>query len=268
MPPGSAQQGGKSVVRCPLSECRLQRQVQAGLSTMKSSPMLSRLEQLFFQVAYNYPFSEMLGDIDDLLKFSEHNIEWQLIAERQSIQRRTLDSFGFDDHNLAQLRKDELLDGAEHRFKVALPMQIRYAALGALTNTTQWAARFFKSRWIPELPTKPKNLCASEVTASLLLKHFVTTLSLPETGILADYFNLVQVRNAVVHNGGVICNYSKLGILEKAIDSLKGFSITDWHFFGKCIEIERGALNIYIEAMSHLLYAIHKTADERGLLQP
>jgi hypothetical protein len=111
---------------------------------------------LLSRVHYAWPFRVMLGDIHDFLEFSEHNIEWQLLVERQSIQRREqLDNFGVDDDNLAQSYKDNLLENAEHRFTVALPMQIRYAALGALTNTTEWASRFFQSHWKPQLPTTP-----------------------------------------------------------------------------------------------------------------
>jgi len=77
---------------------------------------------------------------------------------------------------------------------------------------------------------------------------------------------LVEVRNAVVHHGGIVDNYHKPKVLEKAVDALKGFSITDWHFLGECIKIDRGALDPYIEHMSQLLENIHKTAHEGELL--
>jgi hypothetical protein len=225
-------------------------------------------DQVFAHVHYEYPFCMMLGDIHDFLEFSERNIEWQLLVVQQSIQRRTLESFGFDDNNLAQSEKNQLLETAEYRFTVALPMQIRYAALGALTNTTEWAARFFQSDWKPQLPTRPKNLRDSQVPATLLLAHFATTLSLAKPAILADYSHLVEVRNVVVHNSGVVRNLVKfkLQVLRTAIDALKGFSITDCHLVGKRVKIERGALDPYIEGMLQLLTDINTAANERGLL--
>jgi hypothetical protein len=216
----------------------------------------------------------------------ERNIEWLLLTERHSIQRRTLKSFGFDDNNLAQSEKTQLLEAAEYRFTVALPMQIRYAALGALTSTTEWAARFFQSDWKPQLPrdfvpdvtvrdgdsiarTKPKNLRHPEATVPLLLEYFTTTLSRAKTAILVDYPHLVVVRNAVVHYSGVVSNLTetKLQDLKKAIDTLKGFSITDCHLASKRVQIERGALDPYIEGMLQLLTDINTAANERGLLR-
>jgi hypothetical protein len=222
------------------------------------------LDALFSQVHYAWPFRVMLGDIRDFLDVSEHNIEWQLLVERQSIRRRELDSFRFDDDNLSQSHKDHLIENAEHRFTVALPMQIRYAALQALTNTIEWAARYFQSQWKPPLPNSLRN---REVTATLLLQHFATTISLAKDDILADYSNLVVVRNAIAHNAGIVRTYIKPKVLKKAVDDLNGFSIANWHFLGECVQIDQGALESYIDGLSQLLEDIHKAADEAGLLR-
>jgi hypothetical protein len=95
---------------------------RSGVGVNRSGSLMTNfdLNALLTQDHYAWPFRIMLGDIHDFLKFSEHNIEWQLLVERQSIQRRTLDSFGFDDNNLAQSYKDNLLESAAHRFTVAL----------------------------------------------------------------------------------------------------------------------------------------------------
>lgn len=224
--------------------------------------------RLVTRVHYAWHFRVMLSDIKDFLALSEHNIEWQLLVERQSMRRAALNNFGFDDADLAEMHKDRLTVNAEHRFTVALPMQIRYAALGALTNTTEWAVRSLQKRWKPSLPTTPKNLRNPETTATSLLGYFAKTMSLSTTKIVADYSCLVEVRNAVVHNGGIIDNYNKPKVLKKAVDALNGFSITNWHFLGECIKIDREALDPYIDGMSQLLEDLHKTAHEKGLLRP
>jgi hypothetical protein len=213
---------------------------------------------------YAWTFRVMLGDIQGFLEFSEHNIEGQLLVERQSIRRRTLESLGFDDDHLALSYKNHLLDSAEHWFTVALPMQIRYAALGALVNTVGWAAWFFKNEWKPPLPKKLQN---ARISPLALFTHFDKTMALNKTTILRDYSHLSEVRNAVVHSGGVVRDYEKPRVLRKAVDALEGFSITNWHFWGVCIKIDRGALDPYIDSMAQLLVEIQKTADERKLLR-
>jgi hypothetical protein len=225
---------------------------------------------LLRQVQYAWSFRVMLSDIKDFLALSEHTIDWQLLAERQSIRRQAeLNSFGFDDNHSADMHRDQLTESAEHRFTVALPMQIRYAAFVALTNTTEWAMRSLQKRWTQPLPTTPMNLRNPEMTASSLLAYFAKSTSLSTTNVVSDYPCLVEVRNAVVHNGGVVNNYRKPNKLKKAVDALNGFHISKWHvWWDECIRIDRGALDPHIDGMSQLLHDIHKIADETGLLRP
>jgi hypothetical protein len=220
---------------------------------------------LLHQIQYAWSFRVMLSDIKDFLALSEHTIEWQLLVEGQSIRRQEeLNNFGFDDDHNAEMHKEQMTENAEHRFTIALPMQIRYAALGALVNTTEWAMRSFQRRW----NSLPNKLCDPMVPATSLLKYFATSTASDTTNMVADYSHLVEVRNALVHSGAMVSNYRRPKELKKAIDTLRGFDITKWHvWLDDCIKIDRGALDPYIEGMSQLIKDIHKAAHERGLLQ-
>ncbi len=49
---------------------------------------------------------------------------------------------------------------------------------------------------------------------------------------------------------------------ESAIDRLSGFSLGNWHPFGRHICIERGALNAYVEGLGRLVVTLHSGAHE------
>jgi hypothetical protein len=168
------------------------------------------------------------------------------------------------------LFEESELQNSEHRFTVALPMQIRYGALGALTNTIEWAAHFFQQSWNNTQSPLPKEFRNNpEITALKLLEHFDVLMSLNKATVVTDYRNLVVVRNAVVHIGGIVRDLpkQKRAELQKAVESLKGFRIANWHFLGECVEIDRDALDPYIDSMGQLLFEIYKTADEKRLLR-
>jgi hypothetical protein len=160
-------------------------------------------------------FIIMLSDIDDFLALSEHSIDAQLLLEEQHIGWRELDN-DLQNADLARSYKDFLLKSAKHRFTVALPMQIRYAALGAMTGAVEWAAHFFQRSWKPRLP---KNLRNPRSTSALsLLEHFDMTMSLGKAIVLTDYRNLVEVRHAILHGGGIIHSHDRPNVLKKAVE--------------------------------------------------
>ena len=80
-----------------------------------------------------YNFQCMIGDLIDFLEFSEANIEWQHRRELQEIKRReVIESFpmGYREH---------LEENAEFRFRVSLPLQVRYAAVISLVTSVEWS---------------------------------------------------------------------------------------------------------------------------------
>jgi hypothetical protein len=210
-------------------------------------------------------FVLMLTDIDDFLNFSERDIELQFIAEQQSIQQREVgDNFGFKNENPTRPYRDWLLARAQRRFMVALPTQIRYAALSAMTSAIDWTAHFYQRSWKPQLPKLLRN---PAITALPLLEHFAAEMSLNKADVLTDYRNLVEVRNAVVHSGGIFHNYNRPKVLKTAMQHLNGFSIVSRHLIGECIQIERYALHPYIRSMSWLLHTIYLTGTTHDYLE-
>jgi hypothetical protein len=220
------------------------------------------LEKAFFRDP-GLNFLLMLDDIRDFLTFSERNIESQFIVEQEAIQKRDIeDEFQIKDENLAQLYTESLLKGTQRRFTIALPTQIRYAALSAMTSAVDWTAHFYQQSWKSKLPKELRN---PVITAISLLKYFDTVLSLNRADVLADYRHIVVVRNAVVHGGGIVYNFNKKEDLKKAVKHLKGFSIVNREPVGDCIQIDRHALDPYIDDMLRLLHRIYLNETTEGL---
>ena len=96
---------------------------------------------------YALDFSVMLGDLLDLLEFSERNIEWLYGVEKQSIEREAAHGWGFseEDKSLESDYTKHLLTNAVHRFTVSLPMRIQYAALVSFVTAVEWQAKHLQS---------------------------------------------------------------------------------------------------------------------------
>jgi hypothetical protein len=84
--------------------------------------------------------------------------------------------------------------------------------------------------------------------------------------LVKDYEALVCVRNCIAHSAGIEEHYEFRDQLAAAVNRLTGFTLDNWHFFGKHVCIERGALNPYVRKIGELIAALHKAAHERGLL--
>ena len=80
-----------------------------------------------------FDFQFMIGDVKDFLEFSESNIDWQCRRELQAIaHRKDFDDFppGYRDH---------LEQNVDHRFRVSLPLRVRFGALLAFITSVEWA---------------------------------------------------------------------------------------------------------------------------------
>ncbi len=100
---------------------------------------------------YALDFGFMVGDVEDFLEFSESNVEWQFRREMISVQRQAASDA------LEPGYKEHLETNAKHRFKVSLPLRVRYAALVALITSVEWAIVLVVGRLRVPLPEKPKN---------------------------------------------------------------------------------------------------------------
>jgi hypothetical protein len=204
---------------------------------------------------FDFPF--MIGDVKDFLEFSESNIDWQ---HRRELHRIAQDK-GVDDfppgyrHHLEQI--------ADHRFKVSLPLRVRYGALVAFTTSVEWAVSYL-NRCSSEPILDKKD--STNLTVKIL-REFTARASVDSQVVIDDYEALVKIRNCIVHSAGVVATYRYNQDLPKAVARIKGVSLADWHFFGDQICIERGALEIHMHQTSSLVVDLHTKMRERGLLK-
>jgi hypothetical protein len=218
-----------------------------------TEPDFSRLLR---EPIHAFDFRFMVGDIADYLELSESSLEWMHRRELQSIEHRAKsEEFppGYEDH---------LTINADHRFKVSLPLRVRYGALVALITSVEWSVKILVDQLREPLPKTPSN--QNETVHRLReLEGSV------QTGYLAaidDYAALVHVRNCVTHNAGIERGYKWSAELPAAIGRLKGFSLDKWHLFGRQVCIERGALSTHVGKLEELVVALHRGAHQKGLL--
>lgn len=212
-------------------------------------------EKFLNEPIYAFDFKFMVGDVEDFLEFSESNVEWQLRRELLSIQRRV------ENEEFEPGYKEHLEANAEHRFKVSLPLRIRYGALVALITSVEWSVSFAVGRLKKPLPEKTKGANAT-VHA---LKELEARLTMGAGELINDYEALVRVRDCIVHSAGLERDYKFREKLPAILGRLKGINLGNWHFLGTHICIEKGALNPYIEALAEHVAGLHKACDKNGL---
>lgn len=200
-------------------------------------------------------FRQMIGDIQDFLELSENTLAWQYHVEIQSIRRRPpMSGEGLTPHD-AEIYVDQCLEGAEFRFKISLPMRVRYAALVSLVTAVESSSVILKKlaafKVGGDAPTK-------------VLKEFCRELSLDRESVLVNYDHLVTVKNTIVHAAGVKRAKTRHGgpDLASAIVTLPGFEIIEWPLLGDCVGIRRGALEPHIANMAALLPELYEAADD------
>ena len=84
-------------------------------------------------------FKFMISDVKDFLEFSEENIAWQYRRELQSIALQT----NLDNDSQERL---ELEQSAEHRFKVSLPLRVRYSGLLSFVTSVEWSVKYLNGK--------------------------------------------------------------------------------------------------------------------------
>lgn len=218
------------------------------------------LDRLMNEPIYDFDFQFMIGDIQDYLDFSENNIKRQYWSELQSIRRRA-EADDFED--IPQGYREHLEANAEHRFKVSLPLRIRYGALLALVTAVEWSVASLAQNIIEPPETKPKGKNKTIYSLEVLNKR----TSLGRDGQIRDFEALIWVRNCVAHSAGLERDCTYRDKLPEAVQRLSGFSLANWHFFGSHVAIEKGALDKYIQEMKHLIVDLHKAAYEKKVIK-
>lgn len=204
-----------------------------------------------------FDFQFMIGDVKDFLEFSESNIDWQYRRELQAIaHHKDIDEFppGYRDH---------LEQNTEHRFRVSLPLRVRYGALLAFTTSVEWAVGYL-------------NKCAASSVVDdrdrtnltvKTLREFAARAGIDASAVIDDYEALVQIRNCIAHSAGIIETYRFKESLRPAVARIGGISLANWHFFGDQVCIEKGALEPHIDRAAELVISLHSAMRERGLLK-
>lgn len=206
---------------------------------------------------YAFDFKFMIGDVKDFLEFSENNIDLQYQRELQAIaHRKDWDQFPSD--------YCEHLEGViNHRFRVSLPLRIRYGALLSFITSVEWSVKLLSMNALSPVPEIGNTNHTVKV-----LKEFSARAQLPAQSTIEEYEALVNVRNCIAHSAGILRTYKFKDTLPVSVARLQGFSLENWHIFGDQVCIERDALNPYIDRMKELVIDLHRTMHEKGLTQP
>lgn len=215
------------------------------------------LERLLNEPIYAFDFQYMIGDVEVFLDFSESNIEWQYRRELRDIDR------ALNASDYPREYGEHLKDNAAHRFNVSLALRVRYAALVALTTSVEWSIQFLVERLKNPIGPKPKR-CNETVHA---LRELQQRTGAGTADTVHDYERLVFLRNCIAHHAGIVEHDNYGDQLPDTVKGLAGFTLDDWHLFGRHVCIEKGALNPYIRQIGELIVALHKTAHEQGLVR-
>ena len=220
-------------------------------------------EKFMNEPIYAFDFSFMISSIRGFLEFSEANVESQYHEERQSIQQQS-DSGGWglsDEYHDSYLQ--HLLENAKHWFTIGLPLQIRYGALLSLITMVEWSVKGLAGQLKQSINEKEPG-CNLTVHR---LRGLAEQTKQEKADSINNYEALVEVRNCITHNAGLENKYRYPKGLEAALDQLEGFSLDNWHFFGKHVCIEHGALEPYIDEIKDTVVGLHKATHEQALLK-
>lgn len=206
-----------------------------------------------------FDFQFMIGDVKDFLEFSESNIDWQYRRELQVIAH----SKDYDDSPPDY--RYHLEQNVEHRFKVSLPLRVRYGAVLAFTTSVDWAIGYLNKCAVSPVPV-PDRKDKTNLTVKIL-RDFSVRGSVDAGAVIDDYESLVQIRNCIVHSAGIVETYRYKKDLPAAISRIDGITLANWHFFGDQVCIERGALEPHIDRAAKLVVTLHSAMRERGFLK-
>ena len=200
---------------------------------------------------YAFDFQVMIGDVIDYLEFFEAHIERQLRLKLQEIKRRD------KVEDLLPGYMEHLVENAEFRFGVSLPLRIRYSSLISLVTSIEWSIRhLLKHLDVPSSGgDKRENKTVREMKS---LQQRTDTQRHEDIQIFSD---LVQVRNCIAHGAGLIKDDKNSARTVASVERLDGFSLEKRHFLGTHIWIEKGSLNPYAERLKQLVVEYHKAGS-------
>jgi hypothetical protein len=132
-----------------------------------------------------------------------------------------------------------------------------------LTTSLEWSIHLLVQRFKVSLSKKPTG---RNKTVHALFELQRRT-GVESADLVLDYEALVHVRNCIAHSAGIEEHYKFRDELAAAVNRLIGITLDNWHFLGRHVCIERGALNPYVQKMGELIVALHRAAHEQDLLK-
>jgi hypothetical protein len=201
----------------------------------------------------------VFSDIREFLDFAESNIEPQKTAALQRIED---DEPEFEDEADAQSYRQHQLQSADFRFEVALPMRIRYAGLMSFIGTVECSMKVIKPTF--KVPKKPSGV--SETIH--LVREFAARCGMSITSEIDQLEFLTWVRNVITHNAGLLKGATREAEIRAQIVTYgPAFKLSDWHFIGETVEIQRGALDPIIDRWSEIIRETHTVATKKKLIK-
>ena len=162
---------------------------------------------------YAFDFQIMIGDVIDYLDFSETHIERQLRLELQEIHRRD------KVEDLPPRYRAHLVENAEFRFGVSLPLRVRYSALISLITSVEWSIRHLVKHLHVSVQQCPKN--ENETIRSM--KSLQTLTGVQRNEDIRTFKDLVRVRNCITHSAGLIKDDKYSEQIVESVQRLDGF---------------------------------------------
>jgi hypothetical protein len=202
----------------------------------------------------------VLSDVLNFLQFSEKNIEQQkplaLAQLETEIEEKDID----EEHRYAY--RTQMIEAANFRFDVALPMRVRYAALTAFTSTIEWSIAALHPAF--EFPPKPAG--KSETVHRLTILSERCRLNYASHIDCLEF--LIWVRNSIMHNAGTLRGYQHAAEIRRVMPQFEpSFTISNWHHIGDTVEIKRGALEPIIRTWSDAIRELFTVATRDKLVR-
>jgi hypothetical protein len=138
-------------------------------------------------------------------------------------------------------------------------MRVRYAALTSLISTIEWSLEALVQEYGLKIASADnKNRTIHR------LHHLAREWSLDLASPITQLEFIIWVRNAIIHNSGLLKGYQQEKAIRQAILQYPpAFTISNWHFVGDTIEIQRGAIEPLIATWKSIIYDLYKSAHQR-----
>jgi hypothetical protein len=100
-----------------------------------------------------------------------------------------------------------------------------------------------------------------------LLEVFTDKCGLGNKNQINDFELLVSIRNCILHNSGILRDDKFEASIRERVLHRSDFRISNWHFVGECIEINKGAIESRTVMWRDMVYEIYRASFEKRLMK-